>query len=118
MIIHIYFIYREGQKMVYCTAFFKAKDGREDELFNALQGLEKETRAEKGCIQYKVMKCIENACSEGEFGKEYNILFNEIWETEEDFNIHNASKHVGDFFQKECLDGNGSAESWNVNLFE
>lgn len=103
---------------VYCTAFFKAKEGREDELFNALQALEEETHKEKGCIQYRVMKCIENPFSEGEFGKEYNILFNEIWKTEEDFNNHNQSKHIGDFFQKECLDETGSAESWNVNLFQ
>lgn len=103
---------------VYCTAFFEAKEGREEELFNALKGLEEETHKEKGCIQYKVMKCIENEFSAGEFGKKYNILFNEIWESVEDFNKHNQSDHVIKFFNTECVEETGSALSWNVNLFE
>jgi len=105
-------------KNVYCTAFFKAKNGREEELFNILKGLEEETHKEKGCIQYKVMKCIENKFAESEFGKEYTILFNEIWETEEDFNNHNESAHITDFFTEQCLKETGSAEKWSVNLFK
>ena len=101
--------------MVYCIAEFKAKEGREQELFDALQGLEKETRVEKGCIMYKVMKKINNECAGGDHK---GIIFNEIWETQEDFIVHNNAPHIGEFFQKECLDENGSAESWNVNLFE
>lgn len=103
---------------VYCTAFFKAKEGRSEELFDILKGLEEETHKEKGCIQYKVMKCIDNQFSEGKFGKEYNILFNEIWETVEDFNAHNQAAHITEFFTEQCLKNTGSAESWNVNLFE
>ena len=103
---------------VFCTAFFKAKENRGDELFKALQSLETETHKERGWIQYKVMRCIDNKFSEGTFGKEYNILFNEIWETEEDFNNHNMAEHIQSFFQKECLDETGSAEAWNVNLFK
>jgi quinol monooxygenase YgiN len=42
---------------------------------------------------------------------------NEIWESEDDFNNQNTSKHVSDFFQAECLDETDSAEKWNVNTF-
>lgn len=99
---------------IYCIAEFKAKEGREDELFNALQALEEETHLEEGCIMYTVMRKVENKYATGEH---YGIIFNEIWESEETFNKHNESKHVQDFFQKECLDNKGSAEKWNVNTF-
>lgn len=99
---------------LYCLAEFKAKEGREDELFNALQALEEETHKEKGCIMYTVMKKVPN---EFATGTHYGIVFNEIWETEEDFNNHNRSKHIQDFFQENCLNENGPAELWNVNVF-
>lgn len=100
---------------LYCTAEFKAKKGREGELFNALQALEEETHKEDGCIFYKVMKKVDNECATGEH---MGILFNEIWESHETFIKHNKSQHIQDFFQKECLSENGSAEKWNVNVFE
>lgn len=101
--------------MYYCIAEFEAKQDRELELFEALKGLEKETRVEKGCVQYKVMRKIKNEFAQGD---SKGIIMNEIWETVEDFNVHNQSKHVQDFFKKECLSYSGSAESWNVNLFK
>jgi quinol monooxygenase YgiN len=101
--------------MVYCIAEFKAKEGREDELFGILQGLEEETHKEKGCIQYKVMRKITNEFAGGE---SKGIIFNEIWETVEDFNVHNKADHITEFFTEQCLKETGSAESWNVNLFE
>lgn len=101
---------------VYCIAEFKAKPGREDELFKALQGLEEETHKEKGCEVYKVMRKTESEYATGDsLG---GIIFNEVWTSQEDFENHNQSKHITDFFQKECLDENGSAEKWNVNLFK
>lgn len=99
---------------LYCIAEFKAKEGREDELFNALQALEEETHQEDGCIMYKVMRKCENECATGDHK---GIIFNEIWESDETFIRHNNSKHIQDFFQKECLDENGSALEWNVNTF-
>jgi quinol monooxygenase YgiN len=101
--------------MVYCIAEFEAKEGREEDLFSALQGLEEETHKEKGCVFYKVMRKIENEFAGGEA---LGIIVNETWESAKDFSTHNQNKHIGDFFQKECLDPNGSAKNWNVNLFE
>ncbi|MBL0686510.1 MAG: antibiotic biosynthesis monooxygenase [Sulfurospirillum sp.] len=101
--------------MVYCIAEFQAKSGRENELFEVLKSLEEKTCKEKGCIQYIVMKKIKNEFAKG---KSKGIIFNEIWETAEDFNAHNKASHIEEFFQKHCLNKNGSANSWNINLFE
>jgi len=100
--------------MIYCIAEFEAKEGRADELFNALKQLEKETRVEQGCIQYIVMRKILNNYAKGDHK---GIIFNEIWETEQDFNAHNESNHVQKFFKEQCLNENGSTLSWNVNCF-
>lgn len=100
---------------VYCTAEFKAKEGREEELFNALKALEKPTHEEAGCVQYKVMKKIENKFAEGEH---YGILMNEIWESVQAFEEHCQMPYIANFFEKECLSESGSAEKWNVNLFQ
>ena len=100
---------------LYCIAEFEAKAGREDELFNALQALEDETHKEQGCEFYKVMRKVDNECATGEH---MGIIVNEVWQSHETFIKHNNSKHITDFFQKECLDENGSANKWNVNVFE
>ena len=100
---------------VYCTAEFQAKEGREKELFNALQALEKVTREEEGCIQYKVMKKISNEFAQGEH---YGILMNEIWKSVEDFEEHCQKPYIVDFFESHCVSDKGSAQKWNVNLFE
>ena len=101
--------------MVYCIAEFEAKENKEDELFHILQGLEEKTHKEKGCITYKVMKKIKNEYAQGEHK---GIIFNESWDTVEDFNKHNQAKHITDFFEEQCLKETGLVKSWNVNLFE
>jgi len=101
--------------MIYCTAEFKAKEGKEEALFNVLQALEEPTHKEQGCIQYKVMKKIANPFAQGEH---YGILFNEIWESVEIFEKHCQMPYIVEFFQKECLDPNGLVEKYNVNIFE
>ena len=105
---------KDPNKVVYCTAEFRAKVGREDELFNKLQALEEITHKEDGCIQYKVMKKFDHKYAGGNHG---GILFNEIWASEEDFEKHCENKHIVDFFQNECIDENGSVSKWNVNVF-
>ena len=104
----------DEEKVLYCTAEFTPKEGREEELFNKLKALEEETHKEKGCIQYIVMKKFDHKYGAGTHG---GILFNEIWASEEDFENHCENKHIVDFFQNECIDENGSASSWNVNVF-
>ena len=101
--------------MIYCIAEFKAKPGRVDELYNNLKALESDTHKEKGCVQYLVMKRVPNKFATGKSG---GIIFNEIWMSEEDFNLHNESKHVQDFFQKNCVDENGACAEFNVVTYE
>ena len=101
--------------MVYCTAEFKAKAGKEEELFKVLQALETPSHKEKGCIQYKVMKKSETDFADGEH---FGILFNEIWESKAIFEKHCQMPYIVEFFEKECLDKSGLVEKWNVNLFE
>ena len=100
---------------VYCTAEFQAHKGREEELFNALKALEKPTHEEEGCIQYKVMKKIENPYATGEH---YGILMNEIWADVKAFEEHCQMPYITDFFQEHCIDDKGSALKWNVNLLK
>lgn len=104
----------DEKKVLYCIAEFTPKEGREEELFIKLMALEEETHKEKGCIQYTVMKKFDHKYANGEHG---GILFNEIWASEEDFENHCENKHIVDFFQNECIDENGSALKWNVNVF-
>ena len=73
------------------------------------------TLKEKGCVYYKKQEKISN---ENATGTHLGIIMNECWETEEDFNNHNEMKHIQEFFRNECLAKNGSAKSWNVNLFK
>lgn len=101
--------------MIYCTAEFKAKQGKEEELFKILQALEIPTHKEKGCIQYKVMQKIQNPYAQGEH---YGILFNEIWESVEIFEKHCNMPYITEFFAKECLSPDGLVEKYNVNIFE
>jgi len=100
---------------VYCTAEFKAKEGREDELFNALKALEKPTHEEEGCVQYKVMRKIENEFAQGEH---YGILMNEIWANEQAFEEHCQMPYIANFFESQCVSDLGSAAKWNVNLLK
>lgn len=101
--------------MIYCTAEFKAKPGKEEELFKVLQALEIPTHKEKGCIQYKVMRKKENQYAPG---VHYGILFNEIWESIEIFEKHCNMPYITEFFEKECLSEDGLVEKFNVNIFE
>lgn len=101
--------------MIYCTAEFQAKPGKEEELFAVLKALEIPTHKEKGCIQYKVMRKKENPFATG---IHYGILFNEIWESVEIFEKHCNMPYITQFFEKECLSENGLVEKFNVNIFE
>jgi len=101
--------------MIYCTAEFKAKKGKEKELFEVLKALEEPTHKEKGCIQYKVMQKVQNPYATGEH---FGILFNEIWESVEIFEKHCKMPYIVEFFQKECQNPEGLVEKYNVNIFE
>jgi quinol monooxygenase YgiN len=101
--------------MIYCTAEFKAKAGKEEELFAVLQALELPTHQEKGCIQYKVMRKINNPYAPG---THFGILFNEIWASLEAFEMHCEMPYIKAFFETQCLSAEGLVAQWNVNIFE
>lgn len=101
-------------KKLYCIASFEPKPGKESELINILKALEPNSLKEDGCIQYIVTKHIRNSFAEGE---SYPIVFNEIWESVEAFEIHCQRKEITDFFDRHCLDSEGLVKKYNVAVY-
>lgn len=101
-------------KKLYCIASFKAKEGKEKELFQTLQALEPQTLREDGCIQYIVTKHISHPNATGE---SFPIVFNEIWASKEAFEEHCNKPYIVDFFQTHCLSENGLVEKYNVCVY-
>lgn len=101
-------------KKIYCIASFKAKEGKEQELFEVLRSLEPQTTREDGCIQYIVTKHIQNPYATG---TSFPIVFNEIWASKEDFEEHCNKPYITNFFQSQCVDENGLVEDFNVCVY-
>lgn len=101
-------------KKLYCIASFKPKEGKFEELFKTLQALEPQTLREDGCIQYTVTKHIAHPNAQG---TSFPIVFNEIWASKEDFEIHCAKEYIANFFQTHCVDENGFVEDFNVCVY-
>ncbi len=102
-------------KKIYCIAQFRAKPGRENELFSVLQALEPNTLREDGCLQYVVTRHIENPFATGK--TDYPIVFNEIWADKRHFEAHVARKEIVRFFEHQCLDPDGLVEAYNVTVY-
>ena len=101
-------------KRVYCLAQFKAKPGKEKELFEALKALEPNTQREDGCIQYTVTRHIQNPFAAGE---SYPIVFQEIWESRDAFEAHCRRKEIAGFFDANFKNPKGLVESQNVCVY-
>ncbi|MGA1931784.1 putative quinol monooxygenase [Arcobacter sp. YIC-464] len=101
-------------KKVYCIASFKAKEGKEQELIEVLQGLEPQTTREDGCIQYIVTKHFEHPNA---MGKSFPIVFNEIWASSEDFELHCQKPYITEFFETHCVNPDGLVEDFNVCVY-
>lgn len=101
-------------KKLYCIASFKAKEGKEEELFKTLQALEPQTLREDGCIQYIVTKHISHPNATGE---SFPIVFNEIWASKEAFEEHCNKPYIVNFFQTHCLNSDGLVEKYNVCVY-
>lgn len=65
-------------------AILKAKSGQEEQLRDELLNLVEPSRAEKGCIQYKLHQSIEE---NGTF------VFYETWASESEINEHVNTEH-------------------------
>ncbi len=101
-------------KKIYCIASFEAKEGKEKELLEVLQSLEPKTIREDGCIQYIVTKQITHPNAAG---KSFPIVFNEIWESKEAFELHCNKSYITNFFQNHCVDTNGLVKDFNVCVY-
>lgn len=101
-------------KKIYCIASFEAKEGKEKELLEVLYALEPKTLREDGCIQYIVTKQISHPNAGG---KSFPIVFNEIWESKEAFELHCNKEYISDFFQTQCVSENGLVKDFNVCVY-
>ncbi len=101
-------------KKLYCIASFRAKEGKERELFTVLQALEPNSLREEGCLQYRVTRHIENPFAQGE---SFPIVFNEIWESVDAFELHCQRQEIVDFFQRHCIDEKGLVADYNVAVY-
>ncbi|WP_019613935.1 putative quinol monooxygenase [Psychromonas ossibalaenae] len=99
---------------IYCIAMFKAKAGKNNELFEVLQALEPNSQREDGCIQYLVTRHIKNDFAEG---SSFPIVFNEIWRDKVAFEAHCQRKEIVDFFETHCVAENGLVEDYNVCVY-
>lgn len=99
---------------VYCIAEFLPKEGQEQKLFETLRALEPQTLREDGCIHYRVTRQIASSFAEG---TGFPIVFNEIWASMQDFELHCQKDYIVDFFQDICLADDGLAAQWNVRVF-
>ena len=69
-------------------AILKAKSGQKEKLRNELLKLVEPSRAEKGCIEYKLHQSLEE---DGTF------LFYEIWASEREINEHVNTEHYKEY---------------------
>ncbi len=101
-------------KKIYCIASFEAKEGKEQELLETLQALEPQTLREDGCIQYLVTKHIAHPNATG---KSFPIVFNEIWESKEAFELHCNKAYITSFFETHCVAKDGLVKDFNVCVY-
>ena len=99
---------------VYCIAMFRAKPGKEAELFKVLQALEPNTMREDGCIQYIVTRHVKSSFAEG---SSFPLVFNEIWANTQAFEAHCQRREIVDFFETQCVAESGFVEDYNVCVY-
>jgi len=77
-----------SKKLLYISAAFRARPGKETELRDALKALQGPTRAEPGCLTYDLHQAPDNPA---------HLLMFETWESQDAINGHMRSRHVQDF---------------------
>ncbi len=90
---------------VYVIAQFKAKTGKEQELFETLKALEPDSYREEGCLQYTVTRQIDHPCITER--NDYSIVFNEIWANAASWQAHGERQQIKDFFESQVQNPNG-----------
>ncbi|MGF1684254.1 putative quinol monooxygenase [Photobacterium minamisatsumaniensis] len=99
---------------VYVLAQFKPKDGKEAELFEVLKALEPDANREQGCIQYMLTRQVDHPSATR---NEYPIVFNEIWESAEDWSAHGRRKQIQHFFETQVQAETGLVEDVVVTAY-
>jgi quinol monooxygenase YgiN len=80
---------KKADKEVVCVAQFKAKEGKEEELLEALHALIPATKKEAGNIRYELNQSIEDART---------ITFVEKFASQEAFDFHCNTPYIKEFF--------------------
>lgn len=91
---------------VVCVAEFHAKEGKADELIQALHVLMKPTHAEAGCLRYELNQQTEDPRA---------ITFIEKWKDRAAFDQHCATPYITEFFDKVRP---GLVEDFKVKLYQ
>lgn len=99
---------------VYVLAQFKAKEGKEEELFDVLKALEPDAYREEGCIQYMLTRQISHPSATN---NEYTIVFNEIWKDAQAWSAHGRRKQIQDFFETQVKAESGLVEDAIVTAY-
>jgi quinol monooxygenase YgiN len=91
---------------VVCVAEFFAKDGKTEELIDALHVLIKPTHAEAGCVRYELNQRADDS---------RGITFIEKWRDRKAFDEHCATPYIADFFNNVRP---GLVDRFEVKLYE
>jgi len=81
---------KKAEREIVCVAQFKAKEGKEGELLEALHSLIPATRAEEGNIRYELNQAIEDSRT---------ITFIEKFASKEAFDYHCNTPYIKGFFE-------------------
>lgn len=91
---------------VVCVAEFFAKEGKTEELIEALHVLIKPTHAEAGCIRYELNQRTDDP---------KGITFIEKWKDKKAFDEHCAMPYIADFFNNVRP---GLVDKFEVKLYQ
>jgi quinol monooxygenase YgiN len=81
-----------------------------NQLESDLYELAEHTRAEKGCLSYRLFEGTDESLTAGDVSKK--ILLLEQWDNQADLNQHKLSPWLTDFFKKHGNDFERQAVTW------
>ena len=97
---------RKETTQVVCVAEFRAKEGKTEELLDALHRLMEPTHKEAGCIRYELNQRVDDPRW---------ITFIEKWKDRKIFDEHCAMPYITDYFDNVRP---GLVENFEVKLYQ
>jgi quinol monooxygenase YgiN len=97
---------RKNTTQVVCVAEFRAKEGKTEELIDALHRLMEPTHKEAGCIRYELNQRVDDPRW---------ITFIEKWKDRKIFDEHCAMPYITDYFDNVRP---GLVENFEVKLYQ